>query len=89
MIARPSNMSRRGFLRNVLGIGTAIILPSTEIVVPSLRDDFNSTLTKLLNSKEAMVKVSTAFAEYVRYQRYANSFMRLHIPLDPIPNGVL
>ncbi len=28
MISRPNNMSRRGFVRNVLGITTALILPA-------------------------------------------------------------
>lgn len=36
MISRPNNMSRRGFLRNVLGIATAIVLPAPVEYGPSI-----------------------------------------------------
>lgn len=34
LISRPNNMSRRGFLRNVLGIATAVVLPAAKVVAP-------------------------------------------------------
>ena len=33
MIIKPSNMSRRSFLRNALGVTTAIFVPTTQLIV--------------------------------------------------------
>lgn len=45
MLNRPNNMSRRGFLRNVLGISTALILPvSRKIMGPMPYEPFARSL---------------------------------------------
>ena len=95
MISRPSNISRRGFLRNVLGITAAIVLPAAPVRV----DPFSRTaLRGLLKPEWGPSPLMPYMRQYVRQLSEATMsgimfpFVRANCPVTVPPgemvNGV-
>ena len=82
-IIRPATMSRRGFLRNVLGVTAAIIVPTTQVIVPNTKE----LLEKFFMEKLDAGKAISAVNDWVRKRMLEERFqLRMFLMPDPILN---
>lgn len=77
-------MSRRGFLRNVLGVTAAIIVP-TQLIA----SDPNEIFEKFFVEKLDAGKIVTCVNDWIRRRMWEDSFPRLFLLPDPILNCAL
>lgn len=75
-------MSRRGFLRNVLGVTAAIIVPTTQIISPDPKEIWEKFFMEKLDAG----KIVTCMNDWIRRRMWEDSLPRLFLPPDPFPN---
>lgn len=81
-------MSRRGFLRNVLGITTAIVVAPSALVETNTAH-VSLLLNEKLSSPAGRKALADTMVEFVRQRMEENRWLHHSRFVSPIPNSVL